>query len=79
MFNWLKKLKDKNSQNKNVRYMHTADLPVDRVIEAAAEAGLESITIVGWTSEGKMYLASSYAKRKDLLWDLSIASREVME
>lgn len=78
MLNWLTKLKERNKARENVHYMHTADCPVDRVLEATADAGLESVTVVGWDKDGKFIMITSHAKCKDLLWDLNIGIREIM-
>lgn len=76
MLEWLKKIKDKKN---NVHYLHTAYLPVERVLETCADAGLESLTVVGWDRNGKLFMATSYAKRKDVLWDMQLMSKEIME
>jgi hypothetical protein len=79
MLNWLSKLKDKNKKSENVHYLGNSKLPVDRVLETAHDAGLESVTIVGWNKEGKLFMATSYAQRKDILWDMQVASREILQ
>lgn len=79
MLEWLTKLKNKNKQSENVHYMHTANFPCDRVLETCADAGLESLTVVGWTKDGKLFMCTSHAKRGDVLWDMTVASKEIID
>ena len=44
------------------------DVPAERVLSAALEAGLESIIIAGFDSDGGEYFASSLADGGDALW-----------
>lgn len=46
------------------------DLPPDRVLNAALEADLESVTVIGRCKNGESYVASSYGLAKDVVWDL---------
>ena len=77
--NWLKKLLKSNKENKTIEYFPGNDLPVNKIFEAAIRANLESITMVGWTAEGELWLGSSYSKRKDIFWDMNLAARTVMD
>ena len=43
------------------------DLPVDRVLDAAKET-LEGVVIMGWTTDGEEYFASTYADGSTVLW-----------
>lgn len=78
MMEWLDKLISRNKQIENVQYLGNAKLPVDRVLEGAANAGLESCTIIGWYKSGKPYMATSHAMRKDVLWDLCVMKEEIL-
>ena len=44
------------------------DIPVERVIEGAKNAKLESAVVMGWDDAGVLYFASSYADGGDVLW-----------
>ena len=44
-----------------------------RVIEAALEAGMKAVVVVGYDAEGQEYFASSYADGGDALWVLQRA------
>ena len=44
------------------------DLPVDRVIDSAMDAGLRCVVVLGYDSDGKEYFASSIADGADVLW-----------
>lgn len=43
------------------------DLPVERVLEAAKEQ-LEGVVLLGYTHDGEMYFASTYADGGEVLW-----------
>lgn len=43
------------------------DLPADRILEQA-EGKLEGVVIMGYTTEGEEYFASSYADGGNVLW-----------
>jgi hypothetical protein len=44
------------------------DLPVERVIERAGEADLESVIVIGHCRDGSEYFASSLADGGDVVW-----------
>jgi hypothetical protein len=46
----------------------TLDLPAERILRRATEAGLESVVILGYDSEGQEYFASSLADGGSVLW-----------
>lgn len=54
------------------------DLPVERLIDRAQEAELESVVIIGWTPEGELYFASSKADGPNVLWLLEKAKKELL-
>ena len=43
------------------------DLPVDRVLDAAKET-LDGVVIMGYTTDGEEYFASTYADGSTVLW-----------
>ena len=47
------------------------DIPVDRILQGAKEAGLEEVVVVGFTKEGEEYLASSTASIQSTLFNLA--------
>lgn len=47
------------------------DIPVDRILQGAKEAGLEEVVVVGFTKEGEEYLASSTASISATLFNLA--------
>lgn len=77
MFGWFKKIKKQDLTN--VEYLPYADIPVSRVINNMLQRDLKSVTVVGWGNDGKLYMASTYAKRGDSYWDLAIMQRELLD
>jgi hypothetical protein len=62
----------------DVKYLPTADLPVERIINGAIEEGLVGIVICGQTKEGKLFTATSYADGRFALWDLEMCRRRML-
>ena len=56
----------------------SADL-VRKMLTAAVDEGLEHVTVIGAYSDGSTYFASSLSYGPDLLWDLKIAERTLMD
>ncbi len=46
------------------------DVPAERVLQAALDAGLESVVIAGYSAEGNEYFVSSIADGGDVIWML---------
>ena len=46
----------------------TLDLPVERILNKALDADLETVVIIGYTKEGEEYFVSSVANGGDVLW-----------
>jgi hypothetical protein len=44
------------------------DLPVDRILDAAAAAELKCVVVLGYDPAGEEYFASSIADGADVLW-----------
>ncbi len=44
------------------------DLPPERILDAARDAGLETVVICGYDKDGKEYFASSVADGGTALW-----------
>jgi hypothetical protein len=43
-------------------------IPVDRVLDAASDAGLEKCVIIGEDADGGFYFSSSVSGGPDILW-----------
>lgn len=56
----------------------TLDIPVERVLEGALGAELESVIIIGRDANGDLYLASSKSYKPDLLWDVEAAKQNII-
>jgi hypothetical protein len=53
------------------------DLPPDVILDAA-EGKLESVIVIGYTTEGTEYFASSMADGADALWCLQRAAHKLL-
>jgi hypothetical protein len=56
----------------------TLDIPAERVLSAAAEAGLTEVVVVGRDKDGDEYFASSLADGGDVLWHLERAKLRLL-
>ncbi len=54
------------------------DIPVERVLEQAAEAKLTEVTVVGYTEDGDFYFGSTQADGGDVLWALEKAKLDLL-
>jgi hypothetical protein len=54
------------------------DLPPERVLQAALEAGLTEVIIVGYAADGSEYFASSVGDGGDVLWHLERAKLRLL-
>lgn len=48
--------------------LSSLDRDPNRVIEAARDAGLSGVVIIGYDKDGEEYFSSSYADGGDVLW-----------
>lgn len=55
------------------------DVPADRVIRKALDAGMEAVVICGFDAEGNEYFASSLADGGDVLWHLERAKLKLLQ
>lgn len=53
------------------------DLPPDQILEAAKQQ-LESVVVIGWTTEGEEYFATNLADGGTALWLLERCKRELL-
>lgn len=44
------------------------DIPPDRVLQKALDAGLTEVVVIGYDADGQEYFASSQADGGDVLW-----------
>jgi hypothetical protein len=44
------------------------DIPPEKVLSRALEAGLTDVVVIGYDADGQEYFASSKADGKDVLW-----------
>lgn len=54
------------------------NISAERVLEAAAEAGLTGVVLVGYDEDGDEYFASSYADGGEVLWLLERAKHKLL-
>lgn len=54
------------------------DIPAERVLQAALDAGLQSVVVVGYDADGEEYFASSFADGGDALWLLQRGSHKLL-
>lgn len=55
------------------------NLPPERILAKATDAGLTEVVIVGLGPDGKFWFASSKADGGDVLWLLEIAKKRLLE
>lgn len=54
------------------------DLPVDRVLESAKEQ-LSGVVILGYTTDGDEYFASTFADGGEVLWLIERSKKALLE
>jgi hypothetical protein len=54
------------------------DLPLDRVLDAAKET-LEGVVIMGWTTDGEEYFASTYSDGGTVMWLVERMKKMLLE
>lgn len=55
------------------------DLPPERIIEAAASAGLKDVIVIGLTDDDDFYFAGNMADGGKALWLLELAKLKLFE
>jgi len=55
------------------------DLPVERILGRAQEAGLTEVVVVGFDRDGDFYFAGSKADGGAALWLLALAQKKLLE
>jgi len=51
----------------------TLDIPVERVLSAAQEAGLAGVLVIGALPSGALYVAASSGSPAEAVWDMERA------
>lgn len=54
------------------------EVPVERVLKAAAETPMEIVIIIGRTDKGEMYFASSTPEAPEILWMIENAKGYIL-
>jgi hypothetical protein len=54
------------------------DIPVEHVLDGAAEADLKCIVVLGYDTEGNEFFSSSMADGADVLWLLERLKRQLL-
>lgn len=62
----------------NLNQVTKLDIPAERVLQAALDAGLTDVVITGYDPDGNEYFASSMADGGDALWLLERAKLELL-
>lgn len=55
------------------------DIPVERVIDGAKKADLETAVVIGWDKDGEFYFASNKADGGEVLWLIEKAKKRLLE
>jgi len=66
----------------NVTFLNqatTLPVPVERVASEASKGCPEHLLCIGWDADGELYLAASFADRRETLWLLELAKRKLFE
>jgi hypothetical protein len=57
----------------------THNIPTERVLKGALEAGLASVVVIGHDENGEFYFSSSVADGGSVIWDLEMAKKKLLE
>lgn len=55
------------------------DIPPDRVLQKALDAGLTEVVVIGYDADGQEYFASSQADGGDVLWHIERAKMKLLQ
>lgn len=55
------------------------DLPPERVLQQAMDAGLTEVVVIGLDPAGNFWFASSKSNGGDVLWHLEIAKKRLLD
>ncbi len=62
-----------------LRVPTTLDIPVERVVSGIPVDDLKRLLVIGTKHDGELYFAASYSDGGDVLWDMEVAKRALME
>lgn len=62
----------------NLSQITKLDLPADRVLQSAIDAGIKSAVVIGYDADDNEYFASSIADGADVVWLLERAKLELL-
>ncbi len=54
------------------------DIPASRVLDAAVEEDFAQVVVIGWTTDGEEYFASSASDGGDVLWMIERAKMQLL-
>jgi hypothetical protein len=54
------------------------DIPVERILRKAQEAGLTTVVVMGWDADGDTYFASSVADGGEVLWLMEMCKKDLL-
>lgn len=63
----------------NLPCITTLDLTPERVLQAALETPLSGAVVMGYTEEGELYFASSYADGGNVMWLMELCKAELLK
>jgi hypothetical protein len=55
------------------------DIPVERILNGAIEANLDTAIVIGWQEDGEFYFAGSSGDAAQTLLLLELAKRELLD
>jgi hypothetical protein len=60
-------------------FVTSLDIPAERVLQAAIDAGVTDIVLAGYDADGTEYFASSMADGGDALWLLERCKKRLLD
>lgn len=63
----------------NLPCVTTHNLSPERVLDAAKQAYLEGVVVLGWEKGGAPYFASSIADGGDVMWLMELCKKRLLE
>jgi hypothetical protein len=55
------------------------DLPAERVLQAAIDARVETVVVLGYDADGEFYFASTKGDGGEVIWLMEIAKKKLLE
>ncbi len=60
-------------------FITTLDIPVERILRKAQEAGLTTVVVMGWDENESLYFASSVSDGGEVLWLMEKCKRDLLD